>query len=58
MAARGKSPPEPRTIDIADLHAARSTLTGDRATDPVQKAPSGVYNFGIVPSLNSPLGVV
>ena len=27
VAARRESPPEPRSIDIADLHSARSTLT-------------------------------
>jgi len=33
LATRDEGPPEPRTIDIADLHLARSTLTRARATD-------------------------
>jgi 4a-hydroxytetrahydrobiopterin dehydratase len=37
LATRDEGPPEPRTIDIADLHSARSTLRRARANGPRRK---------------------
>ena len=44
LAARGESPPEPRAIDISNLHSARSTQTRARATDLPKRDPMQAHS--------------